>query len=44
VGLGPYLIATGLAAVSPYVTVAICGAIAAFYALPIASGVSQTAS
>jgi uncharacterized membrane protein len=37
-GLGPYLLATVLAVVSPYVTLAICGALAVFYALPIASG------
>jgi uncharacterized membrane protein len=37
-GLVPYAVATALAAVSPYVTVAITAAIAAFYALPIASG------
>ncbi len=37
-GLPPYLVATILAVVSPYVTLAICGALAAFYALPIASG------
>ena len=36
-GLVPYAIATGLALVSPYVTLAICGALAVFYALPIAS-------
>jgi uncharacterized membrane protein len=39
-GLVPYAIATALAAVSPYVTLAICGALAAFYALPVASRVS----
>jgi TMEM175 potassium channel family protein len=37
-GLGPYVIATGLAFVSPYATFAICGAVALFYALPVASG------
>jgi uncharacterized membrane protein len=37
-GLGPYVIATGLAFISPYATFAICGAVALFYALPIASG------
>jgi uncharacterized membrane protein len=37
-GLLPYAIATGLAAVSPYATFAICAAIAVYYALPIASG------
>ena len=34
VGLLPYAIATALAVVSPYVTVAICGAVAVYYALP----------
>jgi uncharacterized membrane protein len=37
-GLGPYLVATLIAIVSPYATLAICGAIAVFYALPVASG------
>lgn len=37
-GLVPYAIATALAAVSPYVTLAICAAIAIFYATPVASG------
>lgn len=37
-GLVPYLIATVLAVVSAYLTLAICGALAVFYALPIASG------
>src|ERR1019366_4108395 len=37
-GLGPYVIATALAPVSAYVTLAICGAIAIFYGLPLASG------
>jgi uncharacterized membrane protein len=37
-GLVPYAIATALALVSPYLTVAICLAIAIFYALPIGSG------
>ncbi len=37
-GLLPYAIATGLAFVSAYVTLAICGALAAFYALPISAG------
>ncbi len=36
-GLVPYAIATGLAAVSPYITLALCAAIAAFYATPRAS-------
>ncbi len=38
IGLLPYAIATALAAVSPYVTLAICAAIAVFYAMPVASG------
>jgi uncharacterized membrane protein len=38
VGLVPYLLATILAVVSAYVTLAICGALAIFYALPLASG------
>ncbi len=36
-GLLPYVVATGLAFVSPYATIAICAAVAAFYALPLAS-------
>jgi uncharacterized membrane protein len=38
-GLLPYAIAVGLAAVSQYVTVVICAAIATFYATPLGSGV-----
>jgi uncharacterized membrane protein len=38
VGLIPYALATALAFVSPYVTLGICFAVAAFYALPLASG------
>lgn len=37
-GLVPYAIATALAAVSAYATLAICAALAVFYALPVASG------
>ncbi len=37
-GLVPYAIATGMAVVSPYITLALCAAIAAFYATPLASG------
>jgi uncharacterized membrane protein len=37
-GLIPYLVATILAFVSPYLTLAICAALAAYYALPTASG------
>jgi uncharacterized membrane protein len=43
-GLVPYLVATALAAISPYVTLAICAALAAFYALPVASGAERTDS
>jgi uncharacterized membrane protein len=44
VGLVPYLLATILAAVSPYVTLAICAAVAAFYATPLASVSAEAAS
>jgi uncharacterized membrane protein len=37
-GVIPYAIATALAVVSPYVTLAICSATAVFYAFPISSG------
>jgi uncharacterized membrane protein len=37
-GVVPYAIATALAVVSSYLTLAICGALAIFYALPIGSG------
>jgi uncharacterized membrane protein len=36
-GLIPYVVATGMSAISPYFTVAITAALALFYALPIAS-------
>lgn len=36
-GLIPYAVATALAAVSQYITLVICAAVAVFYALPIAS-------
>ncbi len=38
VGLIPYAVATGVAFVSPYLTLGICGALALFYAHPVASG------
>jgi uncharacterized membrane protein len=38
VGVVPYAVATLLAVVSAYLTLAICAALAVFYALPIASG------
>ncbi len=37
-GILPYILATALAPVSAYLTLAICGAVALYYALPIASG------
>jgi uncharacterized membrane protein len=37
-GVIPYAVATALAAVSSYLTLAICGALAVFYAFPISSG------
>jgi uncharacterized membrane protein len=37
-GLAPYLVATILAIVSAYATLAICAALAVFYATPLASG------
>jgi uncharacterized membrane protein len=43
-GLLPYLSATILAVVSPYVTLAICGAVALFYASPFASPDERTAA
>ncbi len=36
-GLLPYVIATALAPISPYPTLAICAALALYYALPLAS-------
>jgi uncharacterized membrane protein len=36
-GIGPYAVATALAPVSPYATLAICFAVAAYYALPLAT-------
>ena len=37
-GVIPYAIATAVAAISPYVTIAICAALGVFYAFPISSG------
>jgi uncharacterized membrane protein len=42
-GLVPYLLATILAVISPYATLAICAAMVVFYALPVASGGSVAA-
>jgi uncharacterized membrane protein len=36
-GVSPYVAATALAAVSPYITLGITGAVAVFYALPFAT-------
>jgi uncharacterized membrane protein len=41
-GLIPYLLATALAPVSAYVTIAICGAVAVYYAFPIGSGGTES--
>jgi uncharacterized membrane protein len=38
IGVVPYAIATGVAALSSYLSLAICAALAAYYALPIGSG------
>jgi uncharacterized membrane protein len=43
IGLAPYLLATVLAAVSAYLTLAICALVAVYYALPAASGQSRRA-
>ena len=40
-GIVPYVIATALAFVSPYATLAICAAVAAFYATPLASSTAN---
>ena len=37
-GIVPYAIATVIAPVSPYATLIICGAVAVFYAFPVATG------
>ena len=43
-GLGPYALATALAPLSAYATLAICGTVALFYALPLASGADADAN
>ena len=43
IGLIPYALATGLAFVSPYITLVICGLVAGYYAHPAASGRRGTA-
>ncbi|MGH2888176.1 MAG: hypothetical protein ACRDNJ_00965, partial [Solirubrobacteraceae bacterium] len=40
-GLVPYAIATAVAIVSAYATLAICAGLAVFYALPIATGAQR---
>ncbi|HZU60804.1 MAG TPA: hypothetical protein VE983_07540 [Solirubrobacteraceae bacterium] len=40
-GVIPYAVATALAVVSPYATLGLTAAIAAFYALPFAGGVTS---
>jgi TMEM175 potassium channel family protein len=42
-GLIPYALAAVLAVLSPYITLAICIAVAVFYALPIAAGIEASA-
>ncbi len=42
IGLVPYAIATLLAFVSPYITLIISGAVAAYYAHPAASGMQSS--
>ena len=42
-GLLPYVVATALAAASPYATLAVTAALAVYYAFPIASGVQLEA-
>ena len=42
-GVGPYVIATALAPLSAYATIVICAAVAAYYALPIATGGADSA-
>jgi TMEM175 potassium channel family protein len=44
VGLLPYAIATAVAALTPYLTLAICAAIAVFYASPAASAPDRPAA
>jgi TMEM175 potassium channel family protein len=43
-GVIPYMLALALAPLSSYVTLAICAAVAAFYALPIASSPDRSVS
>ena len=43
-GVGPYIVAIVVAIVSAYASLAICAAIAAIYALPIASGGAASGS
>lgn len=40
-GIVPYVLATALAIVSPYLSLAICGAVAVYYALPLASSAAE---
>jgi uncharacterized membrane protein len=42
-GIAPYGLATALAIVSPYLSLVICGAVAIYYALPLASSASEAA-
>lgn len=40
-GVVPYALATALAFISPYITLVLCAALAAYYALPVAAGLNQ---
>jgi len=40
-GVIPYVLATALAAVSPYITLGMSAALAAFYATPLSSGIAE---
>jgi uncharacterized membrane protein len=44
VGIAPYALATALAPLSAYLSLAICAAVAAFYALPIAGSAATRSS
>jgi uncharacterized membrane protein len=44
VGIAPYAVATVVAILTPYASLAICGAVALYYALPFATGGDPTAA
>lgn len=43
-GVGPYVVATAVAILSAYASLAICAALAVYYALPVASGGAASGS